>query len=120
MQKYSTQLEKYCFLMLKNKALAEDIVLDVMHTLWEKKKEVAQMEYPVAWLSTCVQNKVKNILDSKKTKPTVALNEQTAISFTENIESRMDSKMLSAYIDRAIEDLPPQQRRIIQLKKILE
>jgi RNA polymerase sigma factor (sigma-70 family) len=115
--KYSTQLEKYCFFMLKNKELSKDIVLDVMYALWKKKEEVASMEYPVAWLKTCVQNKVKNILESKKIMPTVVLNEQTAIAVTENIENKMDGKRLSALIDQAIEGLPPQQRRIIRLRK---
>jgi RNA polymerase sigma-70 factor (family 1) len=116
--KYSPKLEKFCFTILKDREMSKDIVMVVMQILWERREKVAEMEKPVGWLFTCVERRVLNILENKKRKNTLRLYDENEIPGTEDTEKTMDEQHMSDYIKLAIEKLPAQQKRIVQLKNL--
>jgi RNA polymerase sigma-70 factor (ECF subfamily) len=97
------------------KQTAEDIVHDVMLSLWKRRKQV-EITSLEAYLGTAVKFAVfKNIAREQRHRQLSSGQQQPA--FTDDIESKLDAKFLEAYLNGEIEKLPAKARIIFHYSR---
>lgn len=113
------KLLNYAFVILKNHDSAEDIVLEVLHNIWQQREKLPKIDRFESYLYVCVKNKT---LDYHR-KNSKTLQEQfSEPHFSEyithqNPEIQMLNKELLDTLDRAILGLPEKTRLVYRLIK---
>jgi len=116
-ERYFSTLVNYIFRFVLNREVAREIVMDAMEILWENRISVAEMDKPYSWLQKCAYNGSLKYLKAKsKNAFIVPLNDDFNPPAADKIESGLEAKELSGYIALLIDQLPPRQKAIIQLK----
>ncbi|HEV7331946.1 MAG TPA: sigma-70 family RNA polymerase sigma factor [Flavisolibacter sp.] len=113
--RYFSRLAGYCHSFLRNRTLATEAVMDTLWTLWEKRKEVAVMKSPEAWLYTCAGNRAKNMLRSEQRRGMVGIKDDFELPDAAVLEEELDIRETLRLFQKAIERLPQRQREIIEL-----
>ncbi|MBQ9360222.1 MAG: RNA polymerase sigma factor [Lachnospiraceae bacterium] len=65
-EKYSPELYRTAYLILRNKTDAEDATQDAFVTLWQKAGSIKKPESLRYWLLKCVSGKSKDILRKRR------------------------------------------------------
>lgn len=106
---------------------AEDVVQDVLTSLWEKRDALAFIEFPLAYAFSSVKNKcldhVKHEAYKREycrrtlatMKMDIELEEQNNYSV---VSDELEGKEMEARLSRAISELPPRCRTIFQLRQL--
>jgi RNA polymerase sigma-70 factor (ECF subfamily) len=105
----------------KSESIAEEIVQEVFLKLWVKKEMATGIDDLASFLYTMAANKLydhfkKVAGDSRKLENLWLQVQQAAI--TNPIEEAMDLRESMHIINQAIEQLPPQRKKIYQLNRI--
>lgn len=104
--------------LTRSEILAEEIVQDVFMKVWEKRKELGEINYFNAWLRTVARNTCSNYLRSLAMEKLVTnryvLRQN---SETPSPESDMAVKEYEQLIETAIRRLPPQQKKVYLLSR---
>ena len=109
----------FAFQLTHQEEMAEDITQDVFVKVWNTRHELNGIDNFEAWLSVVVRNTSYNALKRMAAENLVLkkmLDKQK--SPAENIEKVMDGKELELLILNAIQQLPPQQRKIFLLSRM--
>ena len=101
---------------------AKEIVHDVFVTLWEKRNEINPDKQIKSYLFTSVYNRSLNyIRDNKKFDKNIEISELTkTIDESNSVEDMMDSAVLNARIQQALQKLPEKCREIFILSRFKE
>ncbi len=100
--------------LLKNQSWAKEVVVGVFLALWENRVHVSKMENPVGWLYKLTYHNSLNFLRTEKRhRPSIdnIIDNQYLLDVAKDLEA----KELSAYVQKAMEQLPEQQKKIIKL-----
>ena len=98
-----------------DKQAAEDIVHDVMSSLWNRKNKLA-IQSLNAYLGTAVKYSVFKLISRNK-KHTEMLSELDATADLGTIEQKLDAKFLKEYLQGAIEELPEKARIVFRYSR---
>ena len=92
-----------------DKQAAEDIVHDVLMSVWSRKKDL-QVHSLNTWLGTAVKYAIfKTIARQRKQKQSLTQITTAPIS---DIEQKLDAKLLEEYLHEAVEQLPEKARLV--------
>ena len=105
---YSKQVYSLAFKYLYNRELAEDVVQNVFFKIWEKKKDIDESRPFNRYLFTILKNDLLNVLRDKD-------KEIFRISDNLNLLNTLANETEEP-VRRAIEQLSPQKRKIVELK----
>jgi RNA polymerase sigma-70 factor (family 1) len=116
--RFSKNVYSKAFLILKNPAMAEDVIQEVFIKLWLNREKIADIHDFKAYLNVLTRNHVFNLLRKQ------AYHEKFIGSLTHNesvdnktaFESMLISE-LHERIHQVISSLPPQQKRVYELSR---
>lgn len=116
-KEYSRQVYSLSFKYLYNRELAEDVVQNIFFKIWEKRREIDESRPFNRYLFTILKNDLLNVLrDREKEIFRLSDNLNLLDSLTdESEESILDEDQLRL-VRKAIEQLSPQKRKIVELK----
>lgn len=103
------------YLFSKDKQAAEDIVHEVMISLWERRNEV-EIESLSSYLGTAVKFSVFKMLTRQKRQREIAAG-LVPLEAASDIEERLDGKFLEEYTQGIIEKLGVQTRVIFEYSR---
>lgn len=105
--------------IVNNEGLAEDIVQDVFIKIWENR---ADIDVKSNWFSYIYRSVINTCYNEIKRKKVIDLYGSTElelnkISFSQNIEGKIDYKQLEILIQHSLEKLPPKCKTIFLLSR---
>lgn len=114
-------LHAYACTILKEEAMAEEMVQQVFFKLWEKKEQVNIQQSIHAYLYRAVYNECLNYLKHQKVKKAHQSHTlHTADAASEQASRKLAAKELEAKIAEALNQLPEQCRTIFQMSRFEE
>ena len=115
---YRNKIYSLGMLLTRSETLSEEIVQDVFLKVWEKREQLAEINYFNAWLRTVAKNTCSNYLRSLAMEK-IALSRFASGSDTEtaSVENDVIAKEYGQIIDEAIRQLPPQQKKVYMLSR---
>jgi RNA polymerase sigma-70 factor (ECF subfamily) len=115
---YRSRFYAVALKMTRSEYIAEEIVQEVFVLLWAKRTQLTTIEKPSTYLFTIVYNSIyahfKKIALEKKVHQ--ALSEQLT-DLESPLEIILQNKENEQLLQRAIEQLPPQQQLVYKLSK---
>jgi RNA polymerase sigma-70 factor (ECF subfamily) len=105
--------------MIRDPALAEELVQELFTRIWQKRDNQGLSEDFTGYMYRIALNLVYDLF--RRIKRDRRLRQQfssLASEFYEDVEQRMHNEQLSSFLQRAIEQLPKQQKRAYQLVKL--
>lgn len=99
----------------KEPSTAEDIVQDVFFTLWQRKKDLQQKRSLSGWLFVISYHQSVNWL---KLKLRDAKAKQSIYQMYTEVGQEINYDLQMSLLEKAIEQLPPQKKRAIELCKL--
>ncbi len=114
-----TPLVNFACSFVQQREVAEEIVSDVLITVWEKRSDLEKIEQLKVYLYVSVRNNVFKYLVRNKKMTSVQL-EDINVSVVDNMnhpEEMLVSKEMSARLQIAIQQLPPKCKMIYQMIK---
>lgn len=114
---YHQQLAGYVMLLTDSKEITQDIVQQVFIKIWECRKDFYTVRNFNSWLFILTRNITLNFIRTQvreQRKRTELENHLKAVS---NESESQPSTDFDALIEQAIEQLPPQQKRVYTLKQ---
>lgn len=106
------------FKFLKSQEAAEEIVQDIFLKLWMKRAEIPSIQNFNGFLFTMARNAILDKLRrtaNEKIAQQVLSKQQ---SFTDNTDHRVQDNQYQQLLEKAIDNLSPQQREVFHLAKI--
>ncbi|MFT3949354.1 MAG: sigma-70 family RNA polymerase sigma factor [Agriterribacter sp.] len=105
--------------LTKSDEYAKDVVQDVFMKLWLQRTGIYSIENIEIWLYRLTESRILDFLQKtsseKKLRDTLWINMRN--SFAEPVEEKISEKAYTSIIDKAINQLPPQRKRIYRLSK---
>jgi RNA polymerase sigma-70 factor (ECF subfamily) len=95
---------------------AEDMVQDVMLSLWEKRKELNRIFSIDAYANRMLKNKCLDKLKSHNSIYTISINE--GVDKVSDLNSELDNLEAAHIIDEIINSLPYKQRIVVHMREI--
>lgn len=116
---YYPRLLNYAFVIIKNHESAEDIVLEVLHSVWERRSKIHQIEMLSTYLYICTRNKTLDYHKKNSRLINVGFDDPHYEEYMTHVnpEIRLINKELVDTIDRAILNLPEKTRMVYRLIK---
>lgn len=104
--------------LTRSEILSEEIVQDVFLKVWEKRDQLAGINYFNAWLRTVAKNTCSNYLRNLAMEK-IAMSRFAVSNDSETASSENDviAKEYGQIIDEAIRQLPPQQKKVYMLSR---
>jgi RNA polymerase sigma-70 factor (ECF subfamily) len=104
---------------VKDIETAEEIVQEIFVKLWEKNNQLVVNGSIIAYISTSVKNSCLNYLKHKAIVATYEKSEAVRFAFdnSENEEEMYDLELETAII-KAIDELPPQRKKIFMFSRV--
>ncbi len=114
-------LHAYACTILREEAMAEEMVQQVFYKLWEKREQVIINQSASAYLYRSVYNECLNYLKHQKVKQAHQHHTRhTAEEASEHASKKIIAKELEAKIADALTQLPEQCRTIFQMSRFEE
>ena len=111
-------LHAYAFTILKDEAMAEEIVQNVFFKVWEKRELLEIETSPKAYLYKAVYHDCLNYLKHKKVKSAHAMHVvRHGSDKIENTSGKLMMGELKEKIQSALNELPEQCRTIFQMSR---
>ena len=116
---YYPRLLNYAFVIIKNHESAEDIVLEVLHTVWERRSKIKEVDNFTNYLYICTRNKTLDYHKKNSRLVSVSFDEPHYKEYIthRNPENQLLNQELSEIIDKAILSLPEKTRLVYRLVK---
>ena len=116
--KMRDKLYRYALRFVKDPAVAEDVVQDVMFKLWQKRQEADGIENLEAWLMVLTRNRSLDILRKVKDNQ-VSVDEAFSVSDKDPIaDKQMESAELMKQLNECVDQLPEKQKQVFHLREI--
>lgn len=116
---YSPRLYLNILGMIRDPLLAEEMVQELFTRIWQKKESAGLKENFGGYLYRAAQHLVHDFF--RKLKRDRRLLERFRLLAAEHyrhIEEALDYRQSSAILEKAIEQLPPQQKKVYELIKV--
>jgi RNA polymerase sigma-70 factor (family 1) len=113
---YHHRLGIYLYQLTSSRPFAEEILQDVFCKVWEKRDQLPAIENFQAWLFTISKNHALNCLRSavrERLQKKVWEKDQVDLSVLDQVSSEDQLQL----IDKAISQLPPQQKKVFMLSR---
>ncbi|OQP59588.1 hypothetical protein A3860_36985 [Niastella vici] len=116
---YSGRLYGNILKLVKSKAVAEEILQEVFIKIWEHRRHIDVNQSFRSYLFRIAENKVCNFY-VKASRDRALINTLTGImsSNYSHVEEAIVSREQAAFLQHAIDTLPPQRKQVFQLCKI--
>lgn len=117
-KKYFDALYGYALKNVKDRCAAEELVMDVMLSLWKKKGDILVEQDLKAYLFRCIKNAIYNHY-RKKILPTVSLEfipEDHGLT-SKGADYELDSKELEKIYREKLGQLSPQRRKVYEMSR---
>lgn len=116
---YYPRLLNYTFVIIKNHESAEDIVLEVLHSIWERRSKIKEVDNFTNYLYVCTRNKTLEYHKKNSKLMIVSFDEPHYKEYIthRNPENQLLNQELSEIIDEAILSLPEKTRLVYRLVK---
>lgn len=116
---YYPRLLNYTFVIIKNHESAEDIVLEVLHAVWERRSKIIEVDNFTNYLYVCARNKTLDFHKKNSKLASVSFDEPHYKEYItlHNPENQLLDKELSEIINVAILSLPEKTRLVYRLVK---
>jgi RNA polymerase sigma-70 factor (ECF subfamily) len=116
---YYPRLLNYAFVIVKNHESAEDIVLEVLHNIWQHREKLSKIDRLESYLYVCVKNKT---LDYHRKNSQMLQEQFSEPHFSEQIthqnpENQLLNKELLSILDQSVIKLPEKTRLVYRLIK---
>lgn len=102
---------------LKNEENAQEVILDVFYTLWEKRKELADMKHFDNYCFTLLKNAALNLLDKTKRRMTTSLDNPDLAAATDTPENSIVNEEIMLEYVKALDRLPARCREVFILAR---
>ena len=114
---YYPRLLNYAFVIVKNHEAAEDIVLEVMQTIWERRTKLKEVRNFENYLYICTRNKTLDFHKKNSKLVNICFDEPHYEEYIthHNPEKHLLYKELFEIIDDAILNLPEKTRLVYRL-----
>ncbi|ODS73002.1 MAG: hypothetical protein ABS46_20575 [Cytophagaceae bacterium SCN 52-12] len=99
---------------LRNAELAEDVVQDTFLTLWANRAKIGRIDSPENYIFVLARNQCFRLLKDRAVL--ISSEEEFFIDLSEEPAGEEDERF--AQISRAIDLLPPQQKKIFEMAKL--
>jgi RNA polymerase sigma-70 factor (ECF subfamily) len=104
--------------LVRDPAVAEELVQDVMLELWRRREQLAPGSAPQAYLFQATRNRALNHLRhrqvQRRAEPQLLVDEPRAAP----APSEIDAADMDAAVRRAVEELPPRCREVFELSRV--
>lgn len=116
---YYPRLLNYSFVIIKNHESAEDIVLEVLHSIWEKRDKLKWIERFETYLYVCTKNKTLDQIRKNSKFLNVSFSKPHYKEYIthQNPEIQYLNMELLDIVDIAILNLPEKTRLVYRLIK---
>ncbi|MEQ6122486.1 RNA polymerase sigma-70 factor [Reichenbachiella sp. MALMAid0571] len=116
---FYARLLNYAFVIVKNHESAEDIVLEVMHTVWERRSKLHEVKNLANYLYVCTRNKTLDYHQKNSKLMGISFDDPHYNEFVvhHNPELHLIHKELFDFIDQAILSLPEKTRLVYRMVK---
>lgn len=116
---YYPRLLNYAFVIIKNHESAEDIVLEVLHAVWQRRSKIKEVDNFTNYLYVCTRNKTLDYHKKNSKLMSVSFDEPHYKEYIthRNPENQLLNQELSEIIDEAILSLPDKTRLVYRLVK---
>ena len=115
---YWNKIYSVAFALTKSSILSEEIVQDVFLKIWLKREQLPSVQKFDGFLFTVARNHIYNVLGKKITElPFVEQLEQCFSETSALPEQELLLKETQQLIDKAVEQLPAQQRAVFELSR---
>ncbi|HWW42181.1 RNA polymerase sigma-70 factor [Pedobacter sp.] len=117
-KKYFDALYGYALKNVKDRCAAEELVMDVMLSLWKKKGDIQVEQDLKAYLFRCIKNAIYNHY-RRKILPTVSLElipEDHGLT-SKGADYDLDSKELEKIYREKLGQLSPQRRKVYEMSR---
>ncbi|MDR2955080.1 MAG: RNA polymerase sigma-70 factor [Prevotella sp.] len=115
---YKERLIYFAIKFTKSQDFAEDIFHDTFVAVWQNRKFLNPNQSFSSYLHTIMKNRLLNILYSiDKESELKKIIKERAIDSGNDTENTIIDKDLNELLDKAIDNLTPQQKRIFELSR---
>lgn len=116
LDKYQGNIFGLAIAYLKNYHKAQDIVQEVFMVIWERREDLRDMENPRGFLLAIARNKI--ISEFRKKNPDVLdIIGQMQADPAMPADQRFEDSQIYRLVQSAVENLPPQQKKVFVLAK---
>ena len=113
------KLYRYALSIIRDRSEAEDITQDVLLKLWDKKKEITQIENLEAYCYRATRNLTLDRLSIKAFRKTETLDlKNNTLVETTTPQTLYETRETTSIIEQCIEGLSEIQRSIFQLREM--
>lgn len=116
-ERYHSLLYSYAYKRLKNQLEAQDVVQDVLITLWDKREDLTLKQSLASYLYAMVRNKSLDLFARKKVEDKYLLSLQHFMDSAAPADYLIREKDMDAFINKEIDALPPRMREIFKLSR---
>lgn len=114
---YSPQLYQNILYLVHDKTIAEEIVQELFTRIWQKRNYKGIKENFRGYMYQVARNLVHDFFRKLKRDKKLLEKFQSVAVIEENTEDLLDHRQSSAILRHAIEQLPPQQKKVFKLVK---
>ncbi|THU40232.1 RNA polymerase sigma-70 factor [Niastella caeni] len=116
---FYARLLNFALLYVHKREIAEEVVNDVMISIWNKQQTLQQVQHLETYIFTAVRNRSLNYLTKYSTWHVLpdATHEQGTIINLNDPEKQLEWKEISFHLNQAIDQLPEQCRTVFKLIK---
>jgi RNA polymerase sigma-70 factor (ECF subfamily) len=111
---YHVKLYRIAFRFLENQEDAEDIIQETYIKLWQKRNELESILNPESYAVTLLKNGCLDFL--RKSKPEISQICELNIPAIDSLDVQFENKDKLNHIHKIMEQLPVQQRQLIEWK----
>lgn len=117
-ERYHSLLYIYAYKKLRDKQEAQDIVQEVLSTLWNKRYQLPAHLTLAAYLFTAVRNKALDLFSHRKVEAKYMIAVQDFIDTSvDSTDFRVREHDFKRLIEKEIEALPPRMREAFRLSR---
>lgn len=117
---YRNKIYAIAFKVTGSEALAEEVLLDVFLKVWLKRDQLPQITHFTAWLFTVTRNHIFNLLKQTAMQMAPAPlmeQEEYLLPHADNPGAILQEKEYRSVLQQAVNQLPPQQKKVYHLIK---
>lgn len=118
-QKHTGNIYSYILRITKSEEWAEELVQDVWVQVWHAREQFAALDNPLGYLHRMAQHRTLDWLRKHKRalKAQYLIHQQFSVECVNSLEEKTDYEHTKRILDKAIAQLPPQRKRIFELRQ---
>lgn len=117
MERHWNLLYSQSLAYLKDSFKAQDIVQEVFLAVWKDRPKLKEVESPEGYLFIITRNKIFNEVRKKITLPLTDSLEEYYAEKQSRPDNVLDAREANALLQQAVNQLPPQRKRIFELSR---